>query len=92
MIGLHLGLIGGGTQPIDGMKMDFCLQNFCNLKAKVIEPFVFPSQVQQVFYANDPNISWWKVVFHKEARSKCIIVENSEDIIRRKTFIYNWCL
>jgi hypothetical protein len=58
----------------------FLLRNFCDLKAKVIEPFVFPSQVRQVFYAHELNIPWWKVVFHKEARSKRIIVENNEEI------------
>ncbi len=47
---------------------------------EVIEPFVFPSQVQQVFYANEPSTPWWKVVLHKEARFKHIIVENSEEI------------
>jgi hypothetical protein len=56
------------------------LVNFCNLKAEVTEPFVFPSQVQQVFYANEPSTPWWKVVLHKEARSKRIIAENSEEI------------
>jgi hypothetical protein len=58
----------------------FLLANFCNLKAKVTESFVFPSQVQQVFYVDEPNTLWWKVVLHKEARSECIIVENSEEI------------
>jgi hypothetical protein len=27
-----------------------------------IEPFVFPSQVQQVFYVDDRHTPWWKVV------------------------------
>jgi aspartate-semialdehyde dehydrogenase len=58
----------------------FLLANFRNLKIEVIEPFVFPSQVQQVFYANELNVSWLKVVLHKKARSKCMVVENSEEI------------
>ncbi|CAK9271840.1 unnamed protein product [Sphagnum jensenii] len=58
----------------------FLLANFRNLKAEVTEPFVFPSQVQQVFYADEPNTPWWKVVLHKEARSKRIVAENSEEI------------
>ncbi len=58
----------------------FFLTNFRNLKAEVIKPFIFPSQVQQVFYVDEPNTPWWKVVIHKEARSKCIVVENSEEI------------
>jgi hypothetical protein len=56
------------------------LGNFHNLKTEVIEPFMFPSQVQQVFYADEPNTPWWKVVFHKEARFKRIVVENIEEI------------
>jgi hypothetical protein len=43
----------------------FLLVNFHNLKAKITKPFVFPSQVQQVFYAYEPNTPWWKVVLHK---------------------------
>jgi hypothetical protein len=56
------------------------LANIYKLKVEVIEPFVFPSQVQQVFYANEPNTPWWKVVIHKEARFKHIVVENREEI------------
>jgi hypothetical protein len=33
----------------------FLLENFCNLKVEIIEPFVFPSQVQQMSYADEPN-------------------------------------
>jgi hypothetical protein len=58
----------------------FLLANFCNLKAEVIEPFVFPSQVQQVFYGNEPSTPWWKAVLHKEAWSKRIVVKNNEEI------------
>ncbi len=58
----------------------FLLANFRNLKVEVIEPFVFPSQVQQVFYADEPNTLWWKVVLHKDARFKRIIAENNEEI------------
>jgi len=50
------------------------------LKIEITKPFMFPSQVQQVFYANEPSILWWKVVLHKEARSKCIVAKNSEEI------------
>jgi len=35
-----------------------------------IEPFVFPSQVQQVFYADDRHTPWWKVILHAEPRSR----------------------
>jgi len=58
----------------------FFLANFHNLKTEIIKPFVFPSQVQQVFYANELNISWWKVVLDKEARFKHIVAKTSEEI------------
>jgi hypothetical protein len=50
------------------------------LKAQVDEPYVFPAQVQQVFYANDPNMPRWKVVLHKEPRSKHILVFDSDEV------------
>ncbi len=43
----------------------FLLANFHNLKVEVTKPFVFPSQVQQVFNVDELNTLWWKVVFHK---------------------------
>ncbi len=32
------------------------------------EPFVFPLQVQQVFFLSEPKTPWWKVVLHKKAQ------------------------
>jgi hypothetical protein len=36
--------------------------------------------VQQVFYAHEPNTPWWKIVLHKEPRSKRVVIENNEEI------------
>jgi len=58
----------------------FLLVNFQQLKARVDELYVFPTHVQQVFYVDDPNMSRWKVVFHKELRSKHILVSNSDEV------------
>ncbi len=58
----------------------FLLVKFRQLKARVDEPYVFPAQVQQVFYANDPNMPRWKVVLHKEPRSKRILVSDSDEV------------
>jgi hypothetical protein len=33
------------------------------------EPFIFPSQTQQVFFMDDDQTLQWKVVLHKESRS-----------------------
>ncbi len=37
--------------------------------------------MQQVFYVDELNSLWCKVVLHKEARSKHIVAKNSEEII-----------
>jgi len=58
----------------------FVLANFCHLNANIDEPYVFLVQVQQVFYAYEPSTPWWKMVLHKEPRSKLVVVENSEKI------------
>jgi hypothetical protein len=58
----------------------FLLADFCHLKANIDEPYVFPTQVQQVFYAHEPSTPWWKIVLHKEPRSKQVVVENSKEI------------
>jgi hypothetical protein len=50
------------------------------LKARVDEPYVFPTQVQQVFYGDDPNMPGWKVVLHKEPRSKRILASDSDEV------------
>jgi hypothetical protein len=57
------------------------------LKARVDEPYVFPTQVQHVFYVDDPNMPRWKVVFHKEPRSKHILVSNSDEVTMLDNFI-----
>jgi hypothetical protein len=48
------------------------MANFRHMLLKDIEPFVFPSQVQQVFYVDDRHTPWWKVVLHVEPRSRCL--------------------
>jgi hypothetical protein len=58
----------------------FLLVNFRQLKTRVDEPYVFLAQVQQVFYAEDPNMAGWKVVLHKEPRSKRILVSDSDEV------------
>ncbi len=58
----------------------FLLVNFIQLKARVDKPYVFPTQVQHVFYVDDPNMPGWKVVLHKEPRSKRILVFDSDEV------------
>jgi hypothetical protein len=48
----------------------FFLGNFQHFLHEFDEPFVFPSQVQQVFFWSDTKIPFWKVVLRKEPRSQ----------------------
>jgi hypothetical protein len=57
----------------------FLLANFNALKANDDEPFVFPTQVQHVFYSEELNQPWWKVVLHKEPRSRRVVTEAREE-------------
>ncbi len=41
------------------------MANFKHMLPEDIEPFVFPSQVQQVFNVDDRYTPWWKVVHVK---------------------------
>ncbi len=68
------------TQIIPTCATIFLLANFCHLKANVDEPFVFLTQMQQVFYVEDSGTPWWKIVLHKEPKSKHVVAENNEDI------------
>jgi hypothetical protein len=43
------------------------------------KPFIFPSQVTQVFFLDDLRKPGWKVVLWKEARSRREVV-NIEDV------------
>ena len=42
------------------------------------EPFIFPSQVEQVFFSDVDSTSGWKVVLHKEARSRRVLDETPD--------------
>jgi len=55
------------------------LTNFNALKANDDESFVFPTQVQHVFYFEKLKQPWWKVVLHKEPRSKHVVIKAKEE-------------
>ncbi len=46
-----------------------------------IEPFVCPSQVQQVFYVDDRHTPWWKVVLHAEPWSRRVFFDTYGEYI-----------
>jgi hypothetical protein len=57
----------------------FMLANFNALKANDDEPFMFPAQVQHVFYFVELNQPWWKVVLHKEPCSRHVVTKAGEE-------------
>ena len=62
-------------------KDGFLVVNFKHNIPKSVDPYVFPSQCTQVFFATDdlrPPGSTWKVVLKKEARSRRKVEEDDE--------------
>jgi hypothetical protein len=59
----------------------FLMANFRHMLPEDIEPFVFPSQVQQVFYVDDRHTPWWKVVLHVEPRSRRVFFDTYGEYI-----------
>jgi hypothetical protein len=57
------------------------MANFQHMLVNGNEPFVFPSQVQQVFYFNDFSNPWWKVILHKEPQSKRVFLDSYGEYI-----------
>ena len=58
--------------------------NFKHNTSKTVDPFVFPSQCMQVFFAVDdlhPPGSEWKVVLRKEARARRMVEDNDDIFI-----------
>ena len=62
----------------------FLVVNFRFNTSKSVDPFVFPSQCNQVFFADDdlqPAGSQWKVILRKEARSRRKVEEDDDVFI-----------
>jgi len=62
------------------------MANFQHMLVNGNEPFVFPSQVQQVFYFDDSSNPWWKVILHKEPRSNHVFLDNYEEYINTNEY------
>jgi hypothetical protein len=58
----------------------FLMVNFRHKLPLVVEPFIFPSQVTQVFFSDDLRKLGWKVVFQKEVHFRKEVV-NIKDVI-----------
>jgi hypothetical protein len=48
----------------------FLIVNFRHRLPLMVEPFIFPSQVTQVFFFDDLKKPGWKVILKKEAQSR----------------------
>jgi hypothetical protein len=59
----------------------FLLVNFRHKLPHMSEPFIFSSQVTQVFFSDVPTKPGWKVVLQKEARAKREVVDSSDVFI-----------
>jgi hypothetical protein len=62
------------------------MANFWHMLVNGNEPFVFPSQVQQVFYSDDFFTPWWKVTLHKEPWSKCVFLNTYGEYINTNEY------
>jgi hypothetical protein len=40
------------------------------------EPFIFPSQTQEVFFVDDDQNPQWKIMMHKEVQSICYTMDS----------------
>jgi len=54
------------------------------------EPFVFPSQVQQMFFWSEPKTLWWKVVLGREPRSRQVVTDTYDDCIDTHSVVYGF--
>ncbi|OMO68751.1 Transposon, En/Spm-like protein [Corchorus capsularis] len=75
-----------------GVKKDqfgFTLVNFSHLihtgKQLIDEPYVFSSQVRQVFFSEDPKDPGWFVVLHNTPRDLYDMGEEASDDVERRT-------
>jgi hypothetical protein len=59
----------------------FLVVNSRHKLPRLSDPFIFPSQVTQVFFSNVPDKLGWKVVLRKEARSRREVLNTSDVFI-----------
>ncbi|KAL3698153.1 hypothetical protein R1sor_012229 [Riccia sorocarpa] len=74
-------VVADWTSSRPSMKLDrqgFLLVNFSRVLSPSEDPYVFPSQVEQVFFGDVEGSPGWKIVMRKDARSKRIVEETSD--------------
>jgi len=67
-----------GNPTFNRDNASFLLANFRHLLHELHQPFVLPSQIHQVFFWNDPKTPFWKVLLHREPRSRRVLVNTFE--------------
>ena len=65
----------------------FLLANFSCILEQPNDPFVLPSQVQQVFYADAESSGPWRVVLNSEARSRRSLASDYEEFINTQVSV-----
>jgi hypothetical protein len=65
----------------------FLLANFSCMLEHPDDPFVLPSQVQQVFYADAESSGPWRVVLNSEARSRRSMASDYEEFINTRVCV-----
>lgn len=76
------GIDNRGNPTYKWDDVGFLLVNFWHLLHEHNEPFVFPSQVQQVFFWSEPWTPTWKVVLHRELRNQRVVVDSYDDCLK----------
>ena len=81
------GVDGLGEAAYKRDESGFLLANFSCMLEHPDEPFVLPSQVQQVFYANAETSGPWRVVLNSEARSRGSMASDYEEFINTRVCV-----
>ncbi len=62
------------------------MANYGHMLVNGNEPFVFPWQVQQVFYFDDSSNPWWKVILCKEPQNKRVFLDTYGEYINTNEY------
>ncbi len=77
VVGLRLELITEATPHTNETMLLFYLQIFHIYYMNSMK-LVFPSQIQQVLFWNDPKMPFWKILLHRQPRSGRVVANTFE--------------
>ena len=81
------GLDNNGEPTYKRDESGFLLANFSCMVEHPHDPFVLPSQVQQVFYADANDSGPWRVVLHSEPRTRRSQVSDYDEFINTRVCV-----